>query len=89
VSVSVTVKPGSKQPGIALTDDTIVVRVRQRAVEGAANAACVAALSQALRVAPSSVTLVRGARARLKVFAIEGLSADEVRAKLAAHVAKE
>jgi uncharacterized protein len=89
VNVDVVVKPGSKQPGIALTDGTIVMRVRERAVEGNANAACIGVLAEALRVAPSSVTLIRGARGRRKVFAVEGLSVEDIRAKLAAHVAKE
>jgi uncharacterized protein len=59
-----------------------VLRVRERAVEGAANAACVRALAGALRVAPSSVTLLRGARGRRKVFEIAGLTAEEIARRL-------
>jgi len=51
---------------------TIVVRVRERAIDGAANAACIRALATAYGVAPSAVELVRGARSRQKRFAIAG-----------------
>jgi len=35
--VNVTVKPGSRAPGIDRTGKSIVVRVREHAIEGAAN----------------------------------------------------
>ena len=71
--VRLTVKPGAKVPGIAWTGDGWVLRVRERAIEGAANEACIAALARILGVAPSKITLVRGRRSRAKTFAIEGL----------------
>jgi hypothetical protein len=80
----VVVKPGSTQPGIAVDGGIVVVRVRQRAVEGAANAACVAALAACLRVAPSSVALVRGAHARRKLFHIAGMTAEQVFERISA-----
>jgi len=48
------------------------LRVRERAVEGAANEACIRALAAALGVARSSVELVRGERSRQKIFVIHG-----------------
>ena len=63
-------KPGSKEPGVSLDGETLVLRVRERAIEGAANAACVRALAEYYDVAPSSITLVRGAKSRRKVFAL-------------------
>jgi uncharacterized protein YggU (UPF0235/DUF167 family) len=71
VRVSVTVKPGSKQPGIEETDGALVVRVRERAIEGNATAACIRALAQHFAVAPTRVTLVQGVRSRHKVFDID------------------
>jgi uncharacterized protein len=71
VLVEVLVKPGSKRPGISEEDGRLVVRVRERAIEGAANEACVRALAAAYAVAPSAVTLVRGVRARRKRFEID------------------
>lgn len=71
VRVAVIVKPGSKVPGIEANGDTLVVRVRERAVEGAANDAVIRALAKHFEVPPSRVTLVRGARSRTKLFEIE------------------
>jgi hypothetical protein len=82
VQIAAKVKPGSKQPGISLEASGLVLRVRERAVEGAANAACIRALSEALGVAPSRITLVRGARSREKCFAVEGLDEAEAYARL-------
>ena len=75
--VEVRVKPGSKQPGIVVDGTGIIVSVRERALEGAANAACIAAIAARLRVAPSSVALVRGAHARLKLFEIAGMTSAQ------------
>ena len=81
--IEVDVKPGAKAPGIVVAaDGSIVVRVRERATAGKANDAVRRALARALSLAPSSVTLVRGASARRKLFAIEGLTPAEAGAKL-------
>jgi len=69
--LDVIVKPGSKRPGISHEDGTLVLRVRERAVEGAANAACRRALAQAYGVPQSAVELIAGARSRRKRFAVE------------------
>jgi uncharacterized protein YggU (UPF0235/DUF167 family) len=53
-----------------------VIRVRERALENAANRACIEALAAALRVPPSSVTLVRGTASRHKMFEIAGLTTE-------------
>lgn len=64
------VKPGSKAPGISSEAGTIVVRVRERAIEGAANAAVIRALAEAHGVPPSAVELIGGMRSRRKRFSI-------------------
>lgn len=71
-------KPGSKDPGIELRDGTIVMRVRERAVEGRANAACIAALADRIGIAPSRIALLHGARSRKKVFEVDGISSEAV-----------
>lgn len=71
--ITVKVKPGSREPGISCSGDVLVVAVRQRAVEGAANAAVVAALAGWLDVAPSRISIERGASGRRKRIAVEGL----------------
>jgi uncharacterized protein YggU (UPF0235/DUF167 family) len=77
-TIVVAVKPGSKRAAIDADAEGITVRVMARAIEGAANEAVQRALARALGVAPSAVTLVRGARARTKTFAIAGLSDAEL-----------
>jgi uncharacterized protein len=47
------------------------VRVRERAIEGAANEACARALAEYLGVPRSHVSLVRGARSRVKIFEVK------------------
>lgn len=71
--VTVIVKPGVKRPGIEARDGVLTVRIRERAVEGAANAALIEALAAFFRVAPSRITLVRGAQSRKKLVEIDGL----------------
>lgn len=71
ISVSLVVKPGSNQPGFSEEGGTLVLRVRERAIEGAANEACVRALAVRYDVSRSAVRLVSGARSRHKRFMIE------------------
>jgi uncharacterized protein len=73
VQLSVTVKPGSRQPGISVSGDCVVLRVRERAIEGAANDACIRALAELFGIPRSRVALVRGERSREKRFAISGI----------------
>jgi uncharacterized protein len=47
--------------------------VRERAIEGAANEACIRALAALFSIPRSRVALLRGARSREKRFAIEGI----------------
>src|SRR5438445_12124345 len=69
------VKPGARAPGIfSGPDGTIVVRVRERAVEGHATEAARNALARALGLPKASVALVRGARSRVKTFAVDGFA---------------
>jgi hypothetical protein len=68
--LDIIVKPGSKQPGLSEEDGVLVLRVRERAIDGAANRACIRALAIAYGVPPSAVDLVGGLRSRRKRFAI-------------------
>ena len=60
----------------------LVVRLTAPPVEGAANVALARVLARRLRVAPSSVSLARGASGRDKLLLISGLSAADVRGRL-------
>jgi len=58
------------------------VRVRTAPVEGEANAALEALLAKALGVPRSAVRVAKGATARLKQVAVDGLDAAQARARL-------
>ena len=84
--ISVRCKPGSSQPGIALEEGGVVLRVRERAVEGAANDACIRALASALGVPKTAVRLIAGARNKSKRFEVAGLDAEQSRARLRSRI---
>lgn len=81
--IDVVVKPGSHKPGLSSENGTLVLRVRERAIEGAANAACIRALAEAYGVAPSALSIVRGTRSRRKRFAIRRPEKPEAKGKTA------
>jgi uncharacterized protein YggU (UPF0235/DUF167 family) len=58
------------------------VRLAAPPVEGAANAALLLLLSEALRIPQRDVALVRGASGRLKRVHIRGLAPEELLARL-------
>ena len=58
------------------------VRVRARPVEGEANAALIKLLARTLRVPKSAVALDRGGQSRLKMIRVDGLSDEDLRARL-------
>jgi uncharacterized protein len=64
------------------------VRVTAAPVEGEANAALLRCLARALGLAPSSCQVLRGTSGRDKLVRVEGLTAAEVRARLAARPAR-
>jgi uncharacterized protein (TIGR00251 family) len=58
------------------------VRVTASPVEGEANRAVAELLARVLGVRVGAVTIVRGVRGRHKLVRVEGLSLDEVEARL-------
>ncbi|KWX63211.1 DUF167 domain-containing protein [Mycobacterium sp. NAZ190054] len=70
--ISVRVKPGSSKGPLVETgpDGVLTVYVRERAVEGKANAAVVRVLAEHFDVPRSRVELTSGATSRLKRFRI-------------------
>jgi len=84
----VRLQPGAARDGIDGWDvdaegrPVLKVRVRARAVDGAANAALVVLIAQALGVPRRSVELARGGQSRLKMLEIDGLDEAAVRARL-------
>ena len=80
--VSVHVVPRASREAIELGHGALRVRLTASPVEGAANEALVALLSVRLHLPKRAVTLVRGATARDKQIAIDGLSAADFWARL-------
>jgi uncharacterized protein (TIGR00251 family) len=81
--LSIRVQPRASSDAIlGWQDGTLRVRVTAPPLEGAANLAVARLLARALRVAPSAVAVVHGARARDKRVRVAGLDAAEVRNRL-------
>jgi uncharacterized protein len=82
--VTIRVKPGSARAGVGgELDGALVVRVRERAVDGKATAAALAAVAAALGVRPRAVTLVAGAASRTKIIEVAGADRQALRHLLA------
>jgi uncharacterized protein (TIGR00251 family) len=87
VTFSVRVVPRASRNKIAgIQDGAVRIRLTAPPVEGAANEALVGFLSTVLRVAKQDVELVSGQTARNKTISVSGLSAEEVEARLRAHL---
>jgi uncharacterized protein YggU (UPF0235/DUF167 family) len=61
------VTPGARVESVALGEGKLAVKVRAKPAEGAANEAVLRLLADALGVAPSALTLLRGATSREKL----------------------
>lgn len=84
VVLDVRLTPRAARERVTLLDDgSLAVRVCAPPVDGRANAALERAVAGALRIAPSRVSLVRGARSRDKAIRVDGLDAAQVRERLA------
>ena len=64
------VTPGARKEGIELADGRLLVKVRARPQDGAANDATLRLLAQALGIAASRLRLVSGATSREKVVRV-------------------
>jgi uncharacterized protein YggU (UPF0235/DUF167 family) len=69
----ITVKPGSKKgPLVEATDDgSLILFVRERAVDGAANDAVIRLLSDHFNVPKSRIDIVRGHTSRNKLVEVD------------------
>jgi uncharacterized protein len=76
-------RPGASRPGIAgFHGAALCVRVRARAVDGAANRELLATLADALDVVPQSLEITSGAHGREKRIRVRGLDAAAIRRRL-------
>lgn len=65
--------PGASRTGAEWDGAVLHVRIRTRAIEGAANRALIQAVADTLGVRRSAVSLVAGERSRNKLFEVAGL----------------
>ncbi len=77
------VVPRCRAPGLERREGGLVLRVRAAPEGGRATEEARRVLAEALGVPPSRVRLSAGPRSRTKVFGVEGLSEEEVAARLA------
>ncbi len=81
--IRVRVRPrAGRSEVVGYRDGVLEVRLAAPPVRGQANRALLELLSGVLGVARSRLRLEKGARGRLKLLAVEGLSEEEVRARL-------
>lgn len=67
MQITVRVKPGSRRgPLVEDGPDGLLVHVKERAADGAANAGVVRALAEHFGVAPRDVEILRGHTSRVK-----------------------
>ena len=81
--ITVKVQPRAKKTEPAgKTGDSYKLRLAVPPVDGKANEACIAFLSDTFDVPRSAVRIVRGETSRLKVIEIDGVDAATVEGKL-------
>ncbi|MGA7686610.1 MAG: DUF167 domain-containing protein [Terriglobales bacterium] len=81
---AVKVHPRAKKNAITgEIGDALKVALTAPPVNGKANAACIEFFARLLKVPRSSVTIASGETSRNKVVRVQGLSAEEVHARLA------
>lgn len=73
MKIPATIKPNSRhrEEVVVGSDGTYIIYTKAPAIEGRANAAAIKLLAKYFGVAQSGVRLVRGARAKRKVFLID------------------
>jgi uncharacterized protein len=81
---AIKVHPRAKKNAITgEVGDALKVALTAPPVDGKANEACIAFFANVLKVPRSSVTIAAGLTSRNKVIRVAGLSAEEVRDRLA------
>ncbi|WP_343608951.1 DUF167 domain-containing protein [Novosphingobium sp.] len=65
------VTPGARSEGLEVADGRLLAKVRAKPEDGKANAAVIDLVAQGLGVAPSRLTLLRGATSRDKLLGLQ------------------
>lgn len=90
VRLLVRIQPGARRAGVRgrLADGTLQLAVTAPPAEGRANRATLELVCELLDLRPRQVKLERGAAARSKTLAIEGITAAELERRVAHAVAE-
>ena len=84
VTFAVKIHPRAKKNAITgELGDVLKVSLTAPPIEGRANEACIEFFAKLLKVPRSSVTIASGHSSRNKIIRVEGLSAQEVRRRIA------
>lgn len=70
--LAVRVTPGARSEGLEVAEGRLLAKVRAKPEDGKANAAVIDLVARGLGMAPSRLTLLRGATSRDKVLGLEG-----------------
>jgi uncharacterized protein (TIGR00251 family) len=82
-ALSCRVQPNSSKQGIGeIKNNALIIRLNAPAVEGKANDALIRFLSKRLGIAKSRISIIQGERNRNKLVSVEGLSPEEIAARL-------
>jgi uncharacterized protein len=81
-TLSVQVAPRAGRTEVRLEGERVLVRVKAPPIEGRATDEARRALAAALGIPPSGVRLRSGARARHKLFELDGISSEEALRRL-------
>ncbi len=84
VRLMIEAKPGRKVPGIGTRGGSLIVAVREPAIDGRANVAIERAIAAWLECDARAVTIVGGTVSRFKIVEIAGVDPAVVAAKIAA-----
>ncbi len=81
--MTVRVRPRASRNAVeGFRDGVLLVRVTAPPADGQANEAVIDLLASALKVGKSRLAILRGRASRVKTIEVEGLSEQEVRARL-------
>ena len=69
--LAVRVTPGARGEAVTIEDGRVLVKVRAKPQDGAANDAVIRLLALGLGIAPSRIEMLRGATSREKLFRVE------------------
>lgn len=67
---AVRVTPGARSEAVSIEAERLLVKIRAKPQDGAANEAVIKLLARALGIAPSKLNLLRGAASREKLLQI-------------------